>query len=298
MEETNDRSIKKWIEENSSVSAVAAELSISRPTVYKYMEKYDKGEFDKLPKEVVTYFEQKLIPKDDPKYIRMKMDLTDMTMELTSRLAMEKARTSELLTKRESLASQIVRLKKNSKDDPEAIETIRKMEIEMDVLTKEGMKCSESMHETEEHLAVVKHKLSELENVKYVPESTKPIFKIKSSCFIENGRCMVVHTGDDCMTIRCGNDPETEERLYYRLHLYAKIGNEYAHLGEYAPVRFRNFFIIDDVFLSAPLYYNIVSCIADPQFEAFNQLEPGEDPPLVEISGNNSTGICELKQSR
>lgn len=297
MAETSDRSIKKWVEENSSVSAVAAELGYTRPTIYKYIEKFDSGEHDKLPGEVVAYFEQKLASKDDPQFIQMKMELLNESMMLESKLELERARMSNLLSKKDYLSHQIVILK-SSKDDADSLETIKKMMIDLDVLSKECMASSDSMHKTEERLKVVKMKISELENVKYIPSSTKPIFKIKSSCFIENGKCMIVHTGGETMTARWGNDPETEEPLYYRLHLYAKIGNEYAHLGEYSPVKFRNFFIIDDVFLSAPLYYNIVSCIADPQFEAFNQLEPGEDPPLVEISGNNSTGICELKQSR
>ena len=300
MEESNDRSIKKWVEENSSVSAVAAELTLSRPTVYKYMEKFDKGETDKLPEDVVTYFEQKLTPKDDPKYIRMRMEVMDKMMELTSRLAMEKARASELLMKRDSLACEIAALKKSSKDDPESIETMRKMEIEMDVLTKESMKCSDNMHVIEDRLAEVKAKLSELENVKYVPETTKPIFNIKSSCFIENGKCMVVHTGDKTTTFTVNNGPEQQEPLYYRLHLYAKIGNEFAHLGDYLPVKNRNFFIIDDVFLSAPLYYNIVACIEDQGYDDTEGefARPEGEPNLIELSGSESTGMCELKQRK
>lgn len=295
MEETNDRSIRKWIEENSSVSAVAADLNLSRPTIYKYVDKFDKGDVDKLPESVVAYFEQKLTPKDDPKLIRMKMNLEDESLMMASRIKMEKARLSELLLKRDEVVRQISVLEKSPNDDADASESMKKMKIELEVLSKEYMVCSESLHKAEERLDELEAKLAELENVKFVPSNDKPIFKIKSSCFIENGKCMVVHTGEESLAW----DPvkEEEPRLYYRLHLYAKIGNEYAHLGEYKPVESRNFFIIDDVFLSAPLYYNIVSCVADPTFDRYDLLEPGEDPPLIEIFGTNSTGICELKRA-
>ena len=300
MAEANDRSIRKWVEENSSVSAVAADLGFTRPTVYKYMEKYDKGEVDKLPNDVVIYFEQKLTPKDDPKYIRMKRELMDMSMMMASRVEMEKARMSDLLDKKAELSHEIAVFEKTSKEDAEALETIKKMRINLDVLETECMRCSDIMHKSEEKLAEINVKLSELENVKIVPSTTKPIFTIKSSCFIENGKCMVVHTGDSTIPVSVNNGPETREPVYYRLHLYAKIDNEYAHLGDYLPVKNRNFFIIDDVFLSAPLYYNIVACVEDPGFddEEGEFARPDGEPNLIELSGSDSTGMCELKQKK
>ncbi len=300
MAQENDRSIKKWVEENSSVSAVAADLTLSRPTVYKYMEKYDKGDLEKLPKDVITYFEQKLTPKDDPKYIRMKMELTSMAMELTSRLDMEQKRMSDLLKRKDELTREISVFEKNTKSDVDGMESITKMRIDLDVLTKEGMRCSDSIHETEKRLAEVNARLSELENTKYTPSTTKPIFNIKSSCFIENGKCMVVHTGDKTTTYTVNDGPEERVPLHYRLHLYAKIGNEFAHLGDYLPVENRNFFIIDDVFLSAPLYYNIVACIEDQGFDDAEGefARPEGEPNLIELSGSDSTGMCELKQRK
>ena len=300
MAESNDRSIRKWVEDNSSVSAVAAELGRTRPTIYKYMEKFDSGELEKLPEDVVTYFEQKLASEDDPKYLRKKMDLVETTVILRKKLEIEESHMTELMAKREQIMFQIDFIEKASKDNPDELKKLNDMKIELEVISKESMKCSQSVNEVRARLHEVERELSELEHTKYIPTSTKQIFNIKSSCFIENGKCMVVHTGDKTTTVTVNNGPEQQEPLYYRLHLYAKVGNEYAHLGDYLPVKNRNFFIIYDVFLSAPLYYNIVACVEDPGIddEEGEFARPDGEPNLIELSGSDSTGMCELKQKK
>ena len=300
MESANGRSIRGWIDENSSVSAVAAELNLSRPTIYKYIEKFDKGDRDKLPKDVVEYFEHKLTPKDDPVYVMKRASLTDKSMMIASKLELEKARLKELLLKKEALSYEIEVLEKKSMDDPEANKDIGRMTAELKVISNECMTCSGIIHETEDKLIEINAELSRLEDVKTAPSTSSPVFNIKSSCFIENGKCMVVHTGDKTITCTEPDGRERQEPVHYRLHLYAKVGSEYAHLGDYLPVKNRNFFVIDDVFLSAPLYYNIVACVEDTGFEdeEGELARPEGEPNLIELSGSESTGMCELKQKK
>lgn len=50
-------SIAEKLKEASSISEVADKLSISRPTLYKYMDLYDRGITDPIPAEVISYFE-------------------------------------------------------------------------------------------------------------------------------------------------------------------------------------------------------------------------------------------------
>ncbi|WP_400257048.1 helix-turn-helix domain-containing protein [Methanomethylophilus alvi] len=50
------RSIKEIVDEYSNVSRVSKCLGISRPSIYRYMERYDNGEVDKIPKDVLNFF--------------------------------------------------------------------------------------------------------------------------------------------------------------------------------------------------------------------------------------------------
>lgn len=181
---------------------------------------------------------------------------------------------------------------------PELEKQLNDCQLMYDVLSKESIACEASLSRLRKDIEQKSHMLNEYEHMEYVPAEGRDVFKIKSSCYIEDGRCMVVHTGDETNDYDEDVQLHPEKRTYYRLHLYSKIGNEFAHLGEYKPVPNRNFFIIDEVVLSAPLYYNIVACIVDPQFNEWDQLKEGDDPPLVETSGANCTGICELKQMK
>lgn len=42
----------------SSLSEIAEKLDISRPTLYKYMDYYDNGEYDRIPKSICAYFDR------------------------------------------------------------------------------------------------------------------------------------------------------------------------------------------------------------------------------------------------
>ena len=297
METKNDQTVDEWVKTNSSVATVAAELNLSRPTVYKYIRMFDSGEKDKLPDDVVSYFEQKMMAEDDPRFLQKKRTLEESSVLLRKRLEDEKRRMSEIFEKRAILDDEISTLELSPKDET-ALKRMNDLKQEYASLSKESLRCSRLVNDLEFQLQSVESELCEMEHTEYVPDTTKQVFNIKSSCYIEDGKCMVVHTGDDTGYINVDNRDE-EQKLYYRLHLYAKVGNEYAHLGDYMPVPNRNFFIIDDVFLSAPLYYNIVACIEDQCFRDDGEFKrPDGEPNLIELSGSQCTGMCELKQKK
>ena len=300
MEEKNRPSISEWIRTNSSVSKVSAELNISRPTVYKYIERYDAGDYGKLPESVIAYFEQRL-SNDGPRRIdEVKKSLKDEVSVLTAKIRVESEHIESILARKKDLEYQMNSLKSEIREtagNPELENTLNEYQRVHEVLSTESLTYEESLTYLKRLLDEKTRMLTEYEHMEYVPAEGRDVFKIKSSCYIENNRCMVVHTGDDYHDDE-GLQNHPEDRKYYRLHLYSKIGNEFAHLGEYKSVSNRNFFIIDDVVLSAPLYYNIVECVVDPQFNEWTQLKDGEEPPLVETSGANCTGICELKQMK
>ena len=294
--------ISDWIKANSSVSSVAADLNVSRPTVYKYIEKYDAGEHDKIPETVLSYFEQKLTNRDNQQSNEIKISLNKEIAVIESKLELETVHMKELMNQQDQLADRMDKLKHDLEDnygDPEIRKQLLAIQVRHKVITEESLICSETVKRLESILIEKQRILAEYEHTESLPAKTTDVFKIKSSCFIENGRCMVVHTGEESAEFSYGSTEEgVVEPVYYRLHLYSKIGNEFAHLGEYKPVKNRNFFIIEDVFLSAPLYYNIVTCVVDPQFDGYDLLEGDEEPPLIELSGADCTGICELKQRR
>ena len=55
MEKTKE-SVANTLKKVTSISQVADRFSISRPTLYKYMDFFDRGEFDRIPDNILTYF--------------------------------------------------------------------------------------------------------------------------------------------------------------------------------------------------------------------------------------------------
>ena len=56
MEKTG-QSIANTLKEVSSISEIAEKFGISRPTLYKYMDCFDNGEYDRIPGKILSYFD-------------------------------------------------------------------------------------------------------------------------------------------------------------------------------------------------------------------------------------------------
>lgn len=57
--------ISERIKEVSSISEAAGRLSVSRPSLYKYMEYYDRGDYDPIPPRILSFFD--MVESDDGK---------------------------------------------------------------------------------------------------------------------------------------------------------------------------------------------------------------------------------------
>lgn len=296
--QAEDKSIMEWIKENSSISMVAADLNKSRPSIYKYINKFDNGDLEGIPPEVVTYFREKLSSDVEKRsVIEKRMEIAQHILRCKTELVSAQNNMESLMKRREEIMS-ILSLTEESIREGLDDRKIADMKAELDAINREFIPLSESIRSTEIKINELQLRDAALGKTKFVPQ-TSQTFHIKSECFIENGRYMVIHTGEDTIEVSYTEKVNViEEPVYYRLHLYAKIGSEYAHLGLYKPVKYRNFFIIDDVFMSVPLYYNIVTCMVDENFDDWDRLAEGEDPPLVELSGKECTGLCELKPKK
>ncbi len=58
--------ISETLKAEGKLSDIAERLGISRPTLYKYMGKYDEGETDGIPSDVLDYFRRYRIPSEEP----------------------------------------------------------------------------------------------------------------------------------------------------------------------------------------------------------------------------------------
>jgi predicted DNA binding protein len=56
--------ISETLKAEGKLSDIAERLGISRPTLYKYMGKYDEGETDGIPSDVLDYFGRYEIPSE------------------------------------------------------------------------------------------------------------------------------------------------------------------------------------------------------------------------------------------
>ncbi len=296
--QANNVSIQEWIKENSSISTVAADLNKSRPSIYKYIDKFDNGDLEGIPADVVAYFREKLSSDvEKASVLEKRMEIEQTILMYRKELDVTHMKMDTLMNRRKEIMDILAPTEEDVREGLDD-RKIADMKAELEAINREFIPLSDNIRSIECKIDDLQRKNAELGKIKFVPQ-TNQTFHIKSECYVENGRYMVIHTGEDIKEeLFIESIHVFEEPLYYRLHLYAKIGNEYAHLGLYKPVRDRNFFIIDDVFMNIPLYYNIVTCVADDHFDDWDNLAEGEDPPLVELSGKECTGLCELKPKK
>ena len=280
MDEMNESTISDWMKVNHGLSEACERLGKTRPTIYKFMELYDNGNRDALPEDVRAYFDSKLSDIDPSSMLKIQIKNRQRALSLTQEL--------------DSVQAEISLLKR----DLESLETIYK-----DLLQKDS--DSRELSKVQRHIGDVKHrinslevrsdelrrqikeqleKIKRLENSEPVPEVTSDSSGIiNTACYIEGSRCMVVHDGDD-------------DDCRYMLELYVKMGSDYVEIADYYAENdspstqepggdeMEDFFMIDNVLLSAPLFYEVIQwkCNGDE---------------FVERTGKTS-GKCQLKDSR
>ena len=276
MNDEEKMKIADAIKMNSSVTKVADDLDLSRPTVYKYMEAYDNGSRD-LPENVLAYFDKMVSSSDSITVLHIKIKLKEEIMRLNAKSKIISERMESLMEKSAIVEKDLV----NSQNNPDANpRDLILLKHELDRLNENRQQLNVQYEDTQQRISALSAELATYEKtntISVIP--TNNLNKIQSRCYIENGRCMVVHNA------RCDEDEKCT------LHLYVKIDSEFVHLESYETGEGKSFFIIDDVLLSAPLYYEIImyrSSGFDPEF----------DEEVFTASKDMTTGMCELKQRK
>jgi len=267
--------IADWVKMNSSVTKVAEDLNLSRPTVYKYMEVYDRGDKDQIPQEVVAYFDKMISDSDSTTVLQVKLKLKEEILALRNQAAEISKRLEELMAISAEQESRLVALKAADVDSREALhltENLRNIKNESYSLTIQ-------YRDIQARIEVLSKELASYEQTKVLPSPSKKLYKIQSKCFFEDKKCMVIYNGDHC------------EDSEYRLYLYAKLDSDYIFLKSYTDTESWNYFIIDDVLFSAPLYYEICRLGFDGSFDS-------DGYPSMSPIKDETTGMCEFKQRK
>ena len=267
--------IADWVKMNSSVTKVADDLNLSRPTVYKYMEAYDKGDKDLIPEEVVAYFDKMVFDSDSITTLQVKLKLKEEILMLNDKAAEISYRLKEMMEVSAEYESRLVELKSVDGDSREALLLMEKLSQ----LKKETSTLSVNYENIQDRIEHLSRELAFYEQAKVLPSSSKKLYKIQSKCYFEDKKCMVIYNGEHC------------EDSEYRLYLYAKLDSDYVFLKYYTDKEMWNYFIIDDVLFSAPLYYEICRCSYDGSVDF-------DGTPIMTPDKDETTGMCELKQRK
>ena len=264
----NGLKISELIKHHPGVKKMAEDLGVSRPTLYKYMNSYDRGDTHLVPPDIVDRFDNILSGADAS-------DSKDTSASIKERLVNLRKVFVECNNHQFELIEQLDSYEKEYRSDPspELQSTIDNIQRSLWSLDLQQKKRRDTIRELSGRLSAIDgtpgSALDFLEN-----------YEVSSSHYIENGRCMVVHDGD-----------QAPGRRFF-LHLYAFVGIGFSCIGTYDTVEGRNFFMIDDAILSAPLYYRIVG------------YEPDQDGDYdfhgirySAVSGLD-TGMCEISHRK
>ena len=263
-----------WIKMNSNMTKVSKDLGVTRPTAYKYVKDYDSGLTGSIPEDVLEYFDE-LLSQDVGAGAEELLRLKDRLAETRERLEEYTKEQLDLIGRCAELESKYYSGGFSMKDEDE-LNSLRERLRNIDV----------RIVKDEEVIADLSDVIARSERVGSPALHFKSAYKIQSRCYMEGGRCMVVHDGGYY-------NPMYGSALACKfvLHLYTVINSEFVRIGTYEHPKDRDFIMIDDVLLSAPLYYTITrldGIYDDSDFEA------GEYTTDISYS----TGMCELKQKK
>jgi len=267
--------IADWVKMNSSVTKVADDLNLSRPTVYKYMEAYDRGDKEQIPDEVIAYFDQKVSSSDSITTLQVKLKLKEEIIHLNYRADELSSRLKGLMESSSNIERHLIEIKQSNPDSMEAL----MLERELIEKKKEIQSCSVEYERIQDTISKLSMELASYEQTKVLPSVSKKLYKIQSKCYFEDKKCMIIYNG------------EHWDDVEYRLYLYAKLDSDYVFLKTYVDKESWNYFIIDDVLFSAPLYYEICRCSYDGSLDF-------DGTPIMTPDKEETTGMCELKQRK
>lgn len=226
------------------LSDVAESLGISRPSLYKYMQLYDKGTTDQIPPDVLNYFND--IASDETKRFELMHMIESESVKIDCELSLCRNKLDVLMNERIVIMNKLA--SDENIDQDVASELNEKMRIidsaiKNDKITMEKLlKKKEDLYSEMKQNQKAMHQMNHAEDVPAC---------IKTKCFREDGTFMVAYDDPES----CGED--------HILSLMAKFGEEYKTIGTYDAVKGKNFFIISDIIYSPYLYYSVNRIMID-----------------------------------
>ena len=266
--------VADWIKANSNMTRVTKELGVTRPTAYKYVESYDSGNIESVPEKVREYFEM-ILSQD------ISLNVNELS-KLEAKLRETRDRLEELTAEQLDLIGQCVELEKKLYGN-----TFTMKDEGLYGSLKERLRSIDiRISKDEESIADLSKRIATFKDVGAPTLNFRSAYKIQSKCYMEDGKCTVVHNGEYYF-------PNYQKFQGYKfvLYLYTTIDSEFVRIGTYECEKGRNFFVIDDAPFSAPLYYMIVRL--DGIYDE-SDFEAGEYTTDI----NYTTGMCELKQKK
>ena len=239
-----------------NVTKFAESNGVSRQSMHKYLDYYEKDQKDKIPIEIRSKIEAKETSYYDDG-VTSKNNLLSKESEIIEKISELEGQLDSLLTKLND-----VKKKKTTNYEEEKKKIAEMIEIE---------KLIDDYHIQYNELYITLDKLKEekslLRSNTFINNRPKKIYGLRSYPYYDGEKYMVVW---DEMIL-----DET-----YVLTLFIKINGEYHYLKEYVAKKNECLVIISDVVFDAPLYYNIGTAC----YDQFNS----------EII-DDLTGLCELK---
>ncbi len=226
------------------LSDVAESLGISRPSLYKYMQLYDKGTTDQIPPDVLNYFND--IASDETKRFDLMRMLESASEKTDCELLICHKRLDELLKERNMMMK---KLSSNEDIDQDVASEFNEAIRNIDSEIKSNKTAIEKLFKKKKDLHM---EMNQNQEAMHQMDHTEDVSAcIKTKCFREDGTFMIAYDDPES----CGED--------HVLSLMAKFGEEYKTIGTYDAAKGKNFFIINDIIYSPYLYYSVNRVMID-----------------------------------
>jgi len=216
--------------EKGGVAALAEQLKISRPTLYRYMKNYDSGPEYPVPAEVRAIFDSMMA---DVNLLTRTKGRLERTLRIhQDRLPLIQEDYAALTAEYSAMLQQLDIGGDESKEQTKAI--LKRQLVDGERIIEHSKKIIEE----------TRVKLDECTRQIELAQGGR-VSSLQSKYYTSGNRIMVVHTG------------EASDNAVYTLDLYIEFMDTMIKLGSYAPAEGRSHFVIDDVVTSAPLAYEI-----------------------------------------
>ena len=239
----------------------ANRLGITRPWLYKLMDRYDSGDYDKIPEKVLRELENAENRYFDDSNIPLDINLQERSEDILSKI--DEIRHTLYLKEKEY--EEI-----SPKNKGGFVDALELLNPRLDELETEIDDLCVQINDLAKEYDIVMEEKARLSNTPYIGKGHVGEGEMDTYSFFDGNRCMIVWSDDVRDDV-------------FRLTLFVKLKGTYYRLKDYYPKKGENFVVIDDVIFNAPLYYSI-DCVWEKDGEeicgmmsAMCRLRPMED---------------------